>query len=490
MDLKGTYLKYSEEITEDVFDRIIKEMESLGINEYSNGNSYKDFKRYEYFLIKDSGWFVGNGIYSKLKEITVSDILGDNKKQNVVLVDGGYYVVELYGSIYLLKFVGDGSNCDNIQDWKNFHINGKFNDYNWDFSRLATPEEKQWLNCCIESGRFVSKEEALSSKGKLASDWYKSLKKGDFVVSVSGTKPYYEKDNIYEFAKRESRTLYTTIDSAGTKMNGWSYPNFRPASQQEKELYLLFGKPVHINTPLPKDNSSTALKQASNELLEEAKRRYPIGTKFYPAHAGDDGKEFCIVTNNNFMSENDCSYVYALTDNGGVYDKSRDGKCGNTDFNRIVCERGKWAEIIEQPKQTNRCVHVTTKQQWDFVGEKLGYKDLNKSWNIGFDCVSLSDFDKGGDLVYCEQQNYQILSFDQWLKETNNKVSWMVFIGAVTCHRSSDRTNNKIENLVWVDPYEKVFGIKQQPTKNDIVLLGGEFVPVKVNEYKEPNINF
>ena len=85
----------------------------------------------------------------------------------------------------------------------------------------------------------------------------------------------------------------------------------------------------------------------SIDLLEEAKQRYPIGTKFYPAHLSQR-KQHCIVTSTNFKISDTC--VYQVTDSGSLYDNSRNSKYGNTTYNRCVYENGKWAEIIEEPK--------------------------------------------------------------------------------------------------------------------------------------------
>jgi hypothetical protein len=81
------------------------------------------------------------------------------------------------------------------------------------------------------------------------------------------------------------------------------------------------------------------------ELLAEALRRYPIGTKFKPAHM-DEKEDYCIVTNTNFKKLDNSDYVIALNDNSKLWspEKSNDG---NTTLNRAVYAYGKWATIID-----------------------------------------------------------------------------------------------------------------------------------------------
>ena len=89
----------------------------------------------------------------------------------------------------------------------------------------------------------------------------------------------------------------------------------------------------------------------NQQLLEEAKRRYPIGTKFYPAHSRDakEYNKYCIVVNEDFIINYDGDIV-ALTNLGGEYiisDCEGFSDCGNTTYSRIVYNEGNWAEIIE-----------------------------------------------------------------------------------------------------------------------------------------------
>jgi len=96
------------------------------------------------------------------------------------------------------------------------------------------------------------------------------------------------------------------------------------------------------------------------ELIEKAKRDYPIGTKFSPAHL----KQRCttIVTNDSFSVSYNNSRIHALTDEGEKC--SSKAKYGDNSYERIVYFGGKWAEIIYKPEPKslptdNWCVKLT-----------------------------------------------------------------------------------------------------------------------------------
>jgi hypothetical protein len=84
--------------------------------------------------------------------------------------------------------------------------------------------------------------------------------------------------------------------------------------------------------------------ETTDNLLEQAKRMYPVGTKFYPAHVNVDSKSYCIVTNDRFYDYEDG--ISALTDEGTSFSFSDSLKYGTTTMNRNVYYKGKWAEIL------------------------------------------------------------------------------------------------------------------------------------------------
>ena len=78
------------------------------------------------------------------------------------------------------------------------------------------------------------------------------------------------------------------------------------------------------------------------KLISEAKSRYPKGTTFYPLHILTKAKH-CIITNDHFEVLGD--RVYAMTDDK-KYCSTESRYGNNTTYNRIVYEKGKWAEVF------------------------------------------------------------------------------------------------------------------------------------------------
>jgi hypothetical protein len=99
--------------------------------------------------------------------------------------------------------------------------------------------------------------------------------------------------------------------------------------------------------PIGFNPSEVKEESIEEDLISQAKQRYPIGTKFYPAHLSQR-KEHCIVTSTNFKISGTC--MYQVTNSGSLFASSINSKYGNTTYNRCVYENGKWAEIIEEPK--------------------------------------------------------------------------------------------------------------------------------------------
>ncbi len=83
------------------------------------------------------------------------------------------------------------------------------------------------------------------------------------------------------------------------------------------------------------------------ELIEEARKRFPPGTKFRPVHIIDDKSLYCVVRDDKFVVYGDT--VYAALDNGTIFEPSAFSyKYGNTHYNRKIYEgsTNTWAEIV------------------------------------------------------------------------------------------------------------------------------------------------
>lgn len=87
-----------------------------------------------------------------------------------------------------------------------------------------------------------------------------------------------------------------------------------------------------------------------HKLITEAKQRYPVGTKFYPAHIikTSTGDKYCIITDDSeFVIEGDC--IYSVVE-GSKFVSESIPKYGNVFWNRLLYSDGKWAEIVTPPK--------------------------------------------------------------------------------------------------------------------------------------------
>jgi hypothetical protein len=115
------------------------------------------------------------------------------------------------------------------------------------------------------------------------------------------------------------------------------------ATEALTEIYLNKGYELMPEGFIPIDDSQ----EKEHPLVTEARRRYPMGSLFKPAHVNKENSEFCIITNNNFVYEN--GHVYALTNTGGYWSDAN--MYGNTQSNRIVYYGDKkvWAEYQKYP---------------------------------------------------------------------------------------------------------------------------------------------
>lgn len=88
-----------------------------------------------------------------------------------------------------------------------------------------------------------------------------------------------------------------------------------------------------------------------DDLISEAKRRYPLGTKFRPAHILSNTSEYCIVTEDSIFEKDEDQIV--LTVNGQWWIGRGNLKYGNTSCGRCVYYKGKWAEIVSDEPEIN-----------------------------------------------------------------------------------------------------------------------------------------
>lgn len=166
-ELKGKYIKYSPEITEEIFNRIIKKLD-------------KSFKKADR-----------------------EPIVKNNFKFETFVSNYRYLWINLYGKEVCFSLDNHCNNCTEIS-----------------YKDIIGEEE-----------------------------WWKSLKKGDYIVAIKNSQGGYLINHIYEIKHYSSSGLIDTmLDSVGSTTNGWGYMNFRPATPEEITMYEHAGKPVNVTT--------------------------------------------------------------------------------------------------------------------------------------------------------------------------------------------------------------------------------------------------
>jgi len=165
--------------------------------------------------------------------------------------------------------------------------------------------------------------------------------------------------------------------------------NVREVPIKEIQEYLPEGHPDKIQPT-----------ESINQLLERAKKEFPVGCKFYPIF--DDGE----VANTIYEQKKEC-YVYDSL--GGLW------IIGSANVYSPICN--KWAKIVSMPEtktSIKRAVHCKTQEEWDFAAKRLGRKAIT-NWRDRGDCIKLDSPDESHFFSLSPQ--YQDISFEEWCEE-------------------------------------------------------------------------
>ena len=178
--------------------------------------------------------------------------------------------------------------------------------------RLATEEEKAWLNHCIKEDKFVEYEEFMKvyKPQFIIGQWYKNIGScQDYIAPFVGIKDSRWLSNN----KRE----YIWNNGYKTDSANYISKNFENATLvdiQEIQEFL----------PLDHPDKQLDIKQ----IQEECKKRFPIGCKF----KNTVGEEFTLI-------QDHC--VYKIVGNNVIWASSGYG---------YLYDKGKYAELIETPE--------------------------------------------------------------------------------------------------------------------------------------------
>lgn len=156
--LQGKYIKYSEDITFEVFEKIINKIEGSGWNflyrEKELKHRFKSFGKYSNLVYstveKNYAFYSNDCIKSTDTELKVSDILSDELTVND-LVKGEIYKYDK--EIIAIYPRGGSLRAENA----NFNPN---ENWLWVLKiKPATSHEKKWLKTCIKADKFIQESE-------------------------------------------------------------------------------------------------------------------------------------------------------------------------------------------------------------------------------------------------------------------------------------------------------------------------------------------
>ena len=305
--------------------------------------------------------------------------MGYIKKEELIIGEI-YNCANLSGSKYIVKIPNDLYNSINInKDVPRLHKRGNFTTETLQWS-LATPEEKHWLNTCIEQDTFITFEEAMKTFIP------------EYVECIKTSTDRFTKNKIYKVEDKGYDKTFVLLDNTNVNIiipmigNLWS---FKPSTKEayDAQFVVIESLPQFkiietIETITKVENnegnqffigdevigSKTKIKskiisfkynvdktailaitdktpnigiginhlehyiepKVEETLLEKAKRLYPIGTVVKSASFND----VRTIGTDIFKERNhECSGKIIYADNGGIsiYSEQKD----------------KWAEIIK-----------------------------------------------------------------------------------------------------------------------------------------------
>lgn len=296
-DLKNSYLEYSSEITEDIYDKIVEKLEEIGF--ICGGEvavNYKGFKKHGYLTITNDTWNTSTDNDDTKKQITVEDILGDdfkNRHQSGVFEKGDKVkVIKTIKTADLRENGWDDIWGENMNKYvgeigyiiKDEGVNGYRIDFNDDNKfKYNFPS-------------FVL--EKIQDDTDIIGKWVKHKNGDDYFLAC-----------------------ITDIVEDGYKGYGFDYHHNWFSDGVFNEIF----KPFVIATS----------EEVNQRLLDYAKKNYPEGTGYRDANVNTDWGDL-------FSDGRPVKILY----------KDKNGYALNIEAGRgYIYYEGKWAEIISESKQ-------------------------------------------------------------------------------------------------------------------------------------------
>lgn len=177
-----------------------------------------------------------------------------------------------------------------------------------------------------------------------------------------------------------------------------------------------FGKESILRKAFPHEIPTQEL--SKEDLLAEAKRRFPIGTKFIDADFGDEVE----------VMKNDHTVVTKDKKIQSIIVHTTRGKKGKLTYNDVYKE-GTWAEIVKEPKITEKSDNFLLPEKWYCKRTKENSKILNTWNNEKYDSYAFCE--KGEGCMFSDKNyigvdptyygEYKEITFEQFKKYVLNK---------------------------------------------------------------------
>ena len=379
MPLTGKYLKYSPEITLEIFTLIWDKLKLI----FPNGKIYDLVEVWDFDTFKEKGYISiwGSGKYcfginnnaglGNYSETTVQEILGYDPfvKEDCIFPEK-WYIKSTPESRELLE---------------------KWSGFNWKFTYIYfNGKSKSWSNILYDDHTEITFEQFKKYMLKKSIENPKESIP-EYVECIEGYSDQFTKGKIYKISTTfiSDYQYHTEIDDRGLP-NGWDKNKFKPSTKEAFDAQ---------NKPKPIEKWSVG---SYGVVINSTNQRFPIGFI---------DKIILTTSHKKIKFENYYSYDPGnLEYSSGLEFKWFATKSEAEEFAKT---------LIESTEETNRplkqAVHCKTQEEWDFVTEKLGYKWSEYSkWDFYKNniCINLNRLDFGtADVAY---MGYQILSFQEW----------------------------------------------------------------------------
>ena len=211
---------------------------------------------------------------------------------------------------------------------------------------------------------------------------------------------------------------------------------------------------------MPKDFAYATPEEVDmNMIMEQARRKFPIGTRFIPIHL-HGSTQGCIITTNNFecignnvyAKTTKDSYSLLIDDQGSEY---WDQHGGNT-HSRIVYDNGKWATIVKPDSMFKDCVKGR-------IYYMIGDRGIH--WIIEFDIIRKDGYLLTGHSISLPRPG-SIITGSYFSNKTS---SWGDSANITLIREASEDEKVHLKRCIEEQRYVDVIKKKTRPTKCAII---------------------